>query len=79
MAVTQARKEAIWLWRLLEDLCYKQSGPSVIFDDNQNCIALTMTHIFDARAKHIKIQHQFVRDKVETWEIELVFCPTTDD
>ena len=78
MTVTQARKEAIWLWRLLEDLCYKQNGASVVFNDNQSCIALTMNHIFDAHTKHIGSQHHFVRDKVEIGEIELVFCPTTD-
>ena len=36
-----------------------------------------MNHIFDARAQHTGIQHHFVRDKVETREIELVLCPTT--
>jgi hypothetical protein len=78
MAATQATKEAIWLRKILTDLGYTQDQPTVIYGDNQSCIALTKNPTYHARTKHIDIQHHFVREKVEDGTIKLVFCGTED-
>lgn len=74
MALTQCTKEAVWLKRLLCDLHYHQVGPIEILEDNQGCMALAKNPVSHARTKHIDIQHHFIREKVQSGEVELRYC-----
>ena len=80
MALTHASKEAIWLRRFLRELDFEfqEQEPTLIFEDNQSAIALAKNPVHHARSKHIDIQYHFIRDKVETGEIELRYTPTTE-
>ena len=78
MSSTHGTKEAIWLRKLLGDMGYIQDMPTTIMFDNQSCIALTKNPTHHARTKHIDVQHHFVREKVESGEITLDYCPTED-
>ena len=40
------------------------------------CIANNSTH--HSRTKYINVQHLFIREKLETQEICLKYCPTED-
>ena len=77
MAATQAMKEAIWLQCLLADMGHPQKGATVIHEDNHGCIGLAKNPIHHARTKHIDIQHHFVRERVESGEVELKPIPTS--
>jgi hypothetical protein len=46
--------------------------------DNQGCIQLAKNPMHHSRTKHIDIQHYFIREKLETEEICLSYCPTED-
>ena len=81
MALTQATKEAIWFRRLLQELGFqsqKSAAPTLIYEDNQSCIALAKNPVHHARTKHIDIQHHFIREKVESCEIRLEYVPTEE-
>jgi Reverse transcriptase (RNA-dependent DNA polymerase)/Integrase core domain/GAG-pre-integrase domain len=78
MAITQATKESIWLQRLINEISYPIDKITLLHADNQGCIALAKNPQFHARSKHIDIQHHFIREKVESEEIDLVFCRTED-
>ena len=78
MAATQATKEAIWLRRFLEEIGFKQEGPTPIHSDSQGSIALIRNPVHHARTKHIDIQHHFVREKYESKEIEFFYCSTAE-
>jgi len=82
MALTQAAKEAIWVSRFLAELQgipeNSQSPKTRIYIDNQGSIALAHNPEFHARTKHIAIQEHYVREKVTTGEIELVYLHTGD-
>jgi hypothetical protein len=78
MAATQATKEAIWIRRLLGDLGHQQDFATTIYEDNQGTIELAKNPVHHQRTKHIDIQHHFVREKIESGEIDLVYCPTGD-
>jgi hypothetical protein len=76
---TQAAKEAIWLRRFLQEVCEDKFGgsvPTVIFCDNQGAIALAKNPTNHARSKHIDTQTHWVREKVESGEIELQYIST---
>lgn len=44
--------------------------------DNQSSMKLENNPIYHARTKHIEVQHHFVRGKIQSNEIHLVYCNT---
>lgn len=71
MAAAHAAKEALWLKKLL--ICFGQGSQNVpiqMHADNQAALAIMKNPTSHQRAKHIDIQHQFVRDRVQRGEIK---------
>ena len=60
MALSVETQEAIWLRHLQED-----TGPTLIFVDNQGAISMAKNPVFHKRMKHIQIRYHFVREAVE--------------
>ena len=76
MAACAGVQEAIYLRRLLNDLGYKQDQATVIYEDNQGCIALSENPVLHKRTKHIDIRYHFTRERVESGEIALRYVAT---
>ena len=76
MAVSAAVQDAIYMRQLLSDLGYPQDHPTVIFEDNQGCIALSENPVMHKRTKHIDMRHHFIRERVESKEIALQYVAT---
>eukprot|EP00873_Tetraselmis_striata_P042412 jgi/Tetstr1/462676/TSEL_007642.t1 len=72
MALCAAMCEALFL----RELCCAQSEATVIFEDNQSCIALTRNPMTHGRSKHIAIKYHFTREKVLSGEVAIEYCPT---
>ena len=77
MALSSATQEAIWLRSLLKDLDALQQQPTVIYEDNQACIAVVKNPTCHSRMKHIEIRHHFTREKVEAHEVVLQYLETS--
>jgi hypothetical protein len=45
----------------------------MIMEENQACIAMSNNPILQKRTKHIDVRYHFVREKVESKEVELVY------
>ena len=80
MALTQAAKETIWLRQLMSELGFQTTirKPTIVYEDNQSAIALAKNPVYHARTKHIDVQYHFIRNKVESKEIELRYLPTKE-
>jgi KUP system potassium uptake protein len=65
--------------RILEDMGEEQKAPTVINCDNQSSIKLANNPMYHARTKHIEIQHHFVREKIQSKEIDLIYCNTDEN
>jgi hypothetical protein len=78
MALSAAAREAVWMQRLFMELRFDAADSITINVDNQSCISLAKNPSFHARTKHIDIRHHFVREKVESGVVDLVFCPTKE-
>jgi hypothetical protein len=78
MAVLNATKEAIWLRVLLEDLGFPQVSATTLHADNIGCIALSNGTVTHSCAKHIKICHRFIRERVANSEIDLQYVSTKE-
>eukprot|EP00873_Tetraselmis_striata_P007817 jgi/Tetstr1/428081/TSEL_018136.t1 len=73
MALCAAVCEALFLRELC---CAHQSEATVIFEDNQSCIALTRNPMTHGRSKHIAIKYHLTREKVLSGEAAIEYCPT---
>ena len=76
IALAEALQEAVWIRRLLADLDQNISGPTVIFEDNQNCIRLLKNDKSSSRTKHIDIKYHFVRDLYRSGDTDVKNCPS---
>ena len=77
MARFEATKEAVWLKMFLGELGEMASDEAIkMYEDNQGSIALAKNPEFHKRTKHIDIRYHFVREKVESGEVVLEYCPT---
>jgi len=77
MAHAQVTIEAIWLRNLLSELGFKQKV-TTIYEDNQSCIALAKNPIDHQRVKHIDTRYHFIRERIESGEINLEYLPSED-
>ena len=78
MALTEAVKESIWLKGLLIELGINLRSV-VVNCDNQGAIHLSRNSMFHERTKHIKVRYHFIREIVESKEIEVAKIGTEDN
>lgn len=80
IALNEARKEAVWLQRILRELgpIRYSPSPTLIHEDNQGTIALAENPEFHRRTKHIDIRYHWVRDAVIRKLIAIKHIPTVE-
>lgn len=78
VAASTSACEAVWLRRLLGDLCQDKATATEVFCDNRATIAMTKNPTFHSRTKHIDIQHHYIRDLFARKEIVLKQCSTNE-
>jgi hypothetical protein len=61
---------------ILEDMGEWKGVPTIIKCNNQSSMKLPNNPIYHVRSKHIEIQHHFVREKLQSKEIDLMYCNT---
>ena len=65
VAACDGTKEAVWLRKLFEDLGCRYIQPTVLFEDNNSCIAQTENPLHHKRTKHIDVYYHYTRQMVE--------------
>ena len=79
IAMCEAGKEAIWIYRLLVELGYQKKNSAILLRaDNQGAIALASNPEFHRRTKHIDVRYHWIREAVEQRQIEVVYVPTSE-
>ena len=78
VALSSATQEAVWPRCLMKDLGKQMDASTTIYEDNQGTIELAKNAKFHNRTKHIDICHHFVRERVASHEIRVIYCPTED-
>lgn len=76
VSACSATQETVHLRQLLEDVGFKQHGPTPLMEDNQACIAFSTGAGDHNRTKHIEVRYHFVRDKVAKGEVKLIHVST---
>ena len=68
--------EGIWPKRLLSELLISIEGPMNLLCDNQAAISITKNPIHHDQTKHVKIDHHFIKEKIDSGIIALLHTPT---
>jgi hypothetical protein len=76
MAAGQAVREALWLRKLMQDLCISDGKPVRLLGDNQAALKLIKNPMSTQRSKHIDVTHHFVRERVARKEAMFEYCQT---
>jgi len=76
VALAEAAKEGIWIERILKDLNETLRHPVTFYEDNQSCIKLLESKMFNQRSKHIETKYHFVCDLKNEGKINVEYCPT---
>jgi len=76
IAAALACKEAIWLSRLESFIRGREQQSVRLMMDNQSAIKLASTTKNHERSKHIAVKYHFIREKVESDEINLRYVET---
>ena len=80
MAASALVQEVIYARRLLENLGFPQKGPTLIYEDNNTCIAWSEGSVGGSdRAKHIDLREHFVHDAVDAGILKLMPVDSVDN
>ena len=76
VAAATAAKGKIWIRNLLKDLSANCEKATALYVDNQSAIKLAKNPEFHKKTKHIDVRFHFIREKVVSQEIAVVYIPT---
>ncbi|KAL7461201.1 hypothetical protein ACHAXS_001624, partial [Conticribra weissflogii] len=76
IAVDDAMGQVLWTRYFIQKQGYEM-GPSVIYQDNKSAILLETNGkgSTSKRTKHIKVRYFFVKDKINSGEADVKYCP----
>ena len=70
--------EVAWLCTLLKDLGVHIDERVFIYCDNLSSIQLARNPVFHARTKHIEVHYHYIRERVLTGDIDLIYVSTEE-
>ena len=81
IALSEATKDMVYLRKLLAGLgpSSREPGPSTLATDSKSARDVSYNPQHHDRMKHVQRRHFFVRDMVESFEIEVPYVPTDDN
>jgi len=79
IALSEATKDVVYLRKLIAGLGAKEPGPSLLHTDSKSARDVSYNPEHHDRMKHVQRRHFFVRDMVESFEIEVPFVGTKDN
>ena len=79
IALSEAAKDVVYLRKLVRGLDAPELTPSKLSTDNQSARDVSYNPEHHSKMKHVERRHFFVRDMVESFELEVPFVSTFDN
>ena len=79
IALSEAAKDVVYLRKLVSGLGEAEPSPSTLRTDSQSARDVSYNPEHHDRMKHVQRRHFYVRDMVETFELEVPFVRTADN
>jgi hypothetical protein len=77
-AIASTVSELTWIKQVLVDLKINVNEPMKMFCDNQAARHIASNPVFHEHTKHIEVDCHFIREKVQSKEIETPFVKSED-
>ena len=77
-AMASTASELTWIKQLLADMEIKIQEPIKMFCDNQAARHIASNPVFHERTKHIEVDCHFIREKIQSKEIETPYVKSKD-
>ena len=77
MALSDCTKEALYMSRLLKELC-DETSVTEIFCDNRGAIELSINPVYRKRTKHIHTRYHFIRECAVDKRVKFSYCCTAE-
>ena len=69
-------KEVTWIREILKSFGITTSEATLVYTDNQSCIAMVENKKQSNKTKHIDIKYHYVKEEVERKQVILKYVPT---
>ena len=79
IALSEGAKDMVYFRKLVAGLDAPEQGPSPLSTDSQSARDVSYNPQHHDRMKHVQRRHFFVRDMVESFELEVPFVRTADN
>ena len=79
IALSEGAKDMVYFRKLVGGLGAPEAGPSSLATDSQRARDVSYNPQHRDRMKHVQRRHFFIRDMVESFEIEVPFVRTADN
>ena len=76
IALSEAAKDIVYLRKLVAGLDAREPGPSSLSSDSKSARDVSYNPEHHDRMKHVERRHFYVRDMVESFELEVPYVPT---
>ena len=76
LSMAATTSELVWLKSLLASLGVFLSEPMKLYCDSQAAIHIAKNPVFHERTKHIEIEFPFVREKIHSGDLEVLYVST---
>jgi len=76
IGLSDCATQAIWTRNFLEQQGYKV-GPATVYQDNMSTMQLAENgRSTSERTRHIHVRYYFIKDRIDSGEIEIKYMPT---
>ena len=79
IALSEASKDVVYLRKLVRGLGAPEPSPTSLATDSKSARDVSYNPEHHDRMKHVQRRHFFVRDMVESFELEVPFVPTKEN
>ena len=79
IALAEAAKDVVYLRKLVRGLGAPEPSPTPLATDSKSARDVSYNPEHHDRMKHVQRRHFFVRDMVESFELEVPFVRTADN
>ena len=76
IALSEAAKDVVYLRKLVDGLGASEPNPTKLMTDSKSARDVSYNPEHHDRMKHVERRHFFVRDMVESFELEVPYVPT---
>ena len=79
MALSEGAKDVVYFRKLVKGLGDSEIDPTPLYTDSQSARAVSYNPQHHDKMKHVQRRHFYVRDMVETLELEVPYVRTDDN